>query len=49
MNECKHWACNLKDNTCIGCGTVVCPICLKETSDCKCENKDNYCKISENF
>jgi hypothetical protein len=47
MNECKHWACNLKGNTCIGCGTVIYQICLKETSDCKCENKDNYCKISD--
>ena len=27
MNECKHWACNLKNNTCIGCITVICPLC----------------------
>ena len=45
MNECKHWAYKLKDNTCIGCGTIVCPTCFKEPSDCKCENKDNCCKI----
>ena len=45
MNECKHWAYNLKDNTCIGCGTVVCPICMQEPFDCKCENKDNCCKM----
>jgi hypothetical protein len=30
MIECKHWACNLKNNTCIGCGAVICSICLKE-------------------
>ena len=47
MNECKHWACNLKDNTCISCGTFICPICLQESLDCKCENKDNCCKISD--
>jgi hypothetical protein len=40
MNECKHWACNLKKNTCIGCGTVICRICLQEPSYCKCENKE---------
>jgi hypothetical protein len=45
MNECKHWACNLKNNTCIGCGTIICPNCLQEPFDCKCENKDNCCKI----
>jgi hypothetical protein len=47
MNECKHWGCNLKNNTCIGCGNVICPICLQEPSDCRCENKDNCCKISD--
>jgi len=41
----KHWVCNLKNNTCIGCGTIICPICLQEPFDCKCENKDNCCKI----
>ena len=45
MNECKYWECNLKDKTCIGYGTVVCPICLQEPSKCKCENKDNCFKI----
>ena len=30
MNDCKHWACNLKDNTCIDCGTVICPNFLQE-------------------
>jgi len=32
MNECKNRACNLKDNTCIDCGTVICPNCLQEPS-----------------
>jgi hypothetical protein len=41
MNECKHSACNLKNNTCTGSGTVICPISLKEPLDCRCENKDN--------
>ena len=39
MNECKYWTYNLKDNTCIGCGNVICPICLQEPSNCRCENK----------
>lgn len=44
----KHWAFNLKNNTCIGCGNVICPFCLKEPpSDCRCENKDNYYKTSD--
>ncbi|MDR4512090.1 MAG: hypothetical protein MRJ93_10355 [Nitrososphaeraceae archaeon] len=46
MNECKHWGCNLKNNTCIGCGTVICQLCLKEPFDCKCEKQDNCCDIS---
>ena len=47
MSECKHWACNLKNNTCIEYGNVICSICLQEQTDCKCENKDNCCKISD--
>ena len=47
MNECKHWGCNLKDNTCTGCGTLIFPICLQKPSDCKCENKDVCCKVSD--
>lgn len=46
MNECKHWDCNLKNNSCIGSGTVICPLCLKEPLNCKYENKDNCCDIS---
>ena len=47
MNECKHWACNLKNNTCNGCGKAICPNCLQEPSYCKCDNKENCCKISD--
>lgn len=46
MNGCKHWACNLKNNTYIGCGKVICPNCLQEPSYCRCGNKENCCKIS---
>ncbi len=42
-NACSHWACNAADNTCIGCGIIVCPLCLKEPVNCKCENKDTCC------
>ena len=42
-NTCSHWACNKADNTCVGCGTIICPICLKEPVNCKCENKDICC------
>ena len=46
MNKCKHWACNLKNNTCVGCGNVICSFCLQEPSDCRYANKDNCCNIS---
>ena len=46
MNECKHWACNLKNNTCNGCGKAICPNCLQEPSYCRCDNKENCCKDS---
>ena len=40
MKNCKHWVGNLKNNTFIGCGNVICPICLQQpVSYCKCENK----------
>ena len=39
-NRCNHWACNKYNNTCVGCGTLVCPMCLKEPDDCRCENKE---------
>lgn len=42
-NTCSHWACNKADNTCVGCGTIICPICLKEPANCKCEGKDICC------
>jgi hypothetical protein len=46
MSECKHWACNLRNNTCIGCGTTICPNCLEEPPDCRCDNKyDDCCKV----
>ena len=35
MNECKHWTCNLKKNTCNGWGKAICPNCLQEPSYCK--------------
>jgi hypothetical protein len=41
--ECKHWACNKLNNTCVGCGAMICPVCLKESNSCKCENKDICC------
>ena len=44
MNDCKHWACNLRTNTWIGCGNAICPNCLLEPSECRCDNKDNCCK-----
>lgn len=43
VNTCNHWACNKADNTCAGCGVIVCPICLREPVNCKCENKDTCC------
>ena len=42
-DTCSHWACNKADNTCVGCGAIICPICLKEPVNCKCENKDICC------
>ena len=42
-NTCNHWSCNKADNTCVGCGTIICSICLKEPANCKCENKDICC------
>ena len=42
-NTCSHWACNKEDNTCVGCGAIICPIWLKVPVNCKCENKDNCC------
>ena len=42
-NACSHWACNREDSRCVGCGTIICPECLKEPINCKCENKDNCC------
>lgn len=45
MNQCKHWACNLKNKSCVGCGIIICPNCLREPSDCRCDNKDNCCKV----
>ena len=47
MNEYKHWAYNLKNNTCIGCGNVMCPNCLQEQSYCRYDNKDDCCQISD--
>ena len=43
VNKCYHWACN-KSNTCVGCGAIICSICLKEQVECKCENTDVCCK-----
>ncbi len=36
MNKCEHWACNLKNNTCIGCGYYHMSLYLQEPIDCKC-------------
>ena len=43
IKTCNHWACNKADNTCVGCGAIICPVCLKEPVNCKCENKDICC------
>ena len=43
MVECKHWACNLADGTCVGCGATICRTCLKEPDLCKCENRHDCC------
>lgn len=44
LAACKHWACNLSDSTCVGCGVRICPQCLKEPEFCRCENKDECCE-----
>ncbi len=30
VDNCKHWGCILKNNTCSGCGAVMCRFCMKE-------------------
>jgi hypothetical protein len=45
IDECKHWACNKQNNTCVGCGIIICPTCLLEPDNCKCENKEECCVI----
>lgn len=45
VNACSHWACNKADNTCVGCGAIICPVCLKEPVNCRCENKDTCCTL----
>ena len=42
--SCRHWACNVSDGTCVGCGIRICPLCLKEPDSCRCENKHECCK-----
>lgn len=42
-DTCSHWACNKADYTCGGCDAIICPICLKEPVNCRCENKDARC------
>ena len=32
VNACSHWACNKADNTCVGCGAIICPNMPKRTS-----------------
>lgn len=41
-NACSHWACHREDYTCVRCGAIIRPKCLKEPENCKCENKDIY-------
>jgi hypothetical protein len=43
IDKCKHWGCNKSGNKCTGCGVVICPSCLLEPKDCRCENKDECC------
>ncbi len=43
MDTCKHWGCIVTSNTCIGCGAVICKLCLQEPLNCKCDNKDYCC------
>lgn len=45
-NKCSHWACNKYNNTCVGCGTVICPLCLEEPYKCECDNKEECCKLN---
>jgi hypothetical protein len=45
-NRCNHWACNKYNNTCVGCGIPICPMCLKEPDDCRCENKEECCSVN---
>ena len=43
IKTCKHWACNVSNSTCVGCGVVVCTCCLQEPHNCKCEGKESCC------
>lgn len=43
MVICKHWGCIVNNNTCTGCGTVICRLCLQEPLNCKCDIKDCCC------
>jgi hypothetical protein len=43
MNNCNHWACNMSNNRCVGCGTTICPLCLQEPENCKCEDRKDCC------
>jgi hypothetical protein len=28
VDNCKHWGCILKNNTCSGCGAIICKFCF---------------------
>lgn len=47
LSGCKHWGCNKADNTCVGCGIIICPICLQEPNNCNCENKEECCRSNK--
>jgi hypothetical protein len=44
MNDYEIWACNLRNNTCIGCGNTNVHIVYWSHLDCRCNNKDDCYK-----
>lgn len=39
VDNCKHWDYILKNNTCSGCGAVICRFCLKEPTNCTSDKR----------
>jgi hypothetical protein len=40
VDNCKHWGCILKNNTCSGCSAVMCRFCLKEPTNCTSDKRE---------